>query len=67
MFVKDGGIRYEGEFKDGQFEGHGVGKYPNGDTYVGNWKDNSKDGVGLIYFDEGAKYKGEFVHGRIHG
>jgi radial spoke head protein 1 len=54
MFVKDGGIRYEGNFIDGRFCGQGFGKYPNGDMYVGEWKDNAKHGEGMIYFEDGS-------------
>jgi len=58
MFVKDGGIRYEGQFKDGRFDGNGFGKYPNGDMYVGEWKDNAKSGNGMIHFEDGSQYQG---------
>jgi hypothetical protein len=61
------GIRYEGNFIEGQFEGNGFGKYPNGDMYIGDWHNNAKHGEGMMYFEDGSQYKGGFKKGQMHG
>lgn len=54
MFVKDGGIRYEGDFVRGHFEGHGRGLYSNGDSYIGEWHLGARHGEGMMYFEDGG-------------
>lgn len=38
---------YNGDFKDGKIEGHGVMNYFNGDRFIGTFKDDMKDGTGV--------------------
>ncbi|KAG1662138.1 Alsin [Nymphon striatum] len=39
---------YEGEWKNGQLNGLGTVKYPNGDIYEGYFKDGMRDGHGVL-------------------
>ena len=38
MNIWASGERYEGEFKDNLFHGHGTYYYISGDKYTGDWK-----------------------------
>jgi hypothetical protein len=58
---KDGvdiGNRYEGEVRNGDFNGNGTLHYANGDRYVGQWKDGLRDGLGNLYKNDGSTQKG---------
>ena len=61
------GEYYEGEFKDGLFDGQGQYTKPNGYSYVGRWKNNKKNGFGTENFSNKDKYTGEFKNGKRHG
>ena len=37
------GDKYDGEWKNGKREGHGVMEYINGSTYNGKWKDDCQN------------------------
>ena len=54
------GDRYEGEFKDGLFNGWGSFFYANGDKYEGDFRSDMKDGRGVFAFKNGDKYSGTF-------
>ena len=41
--------RYDGEFRDGKMEGHGIKYLAKGDRYVGMFKDDLKNGTGIWY------------------
>jgi len=41
------GTMYNGDFKDGKIEGHGIMQYANGDRFIGLMKDDQKDGNGV--------------------
>ena len=45
MTSADGDI-YDGEWKDGNFNGKGKYTYADGIIYEGEWKDDKKDGKG---------------------
>ena len=62
----DGGVRYEGGFLKGLFEGKGklVG---HGEEYAGEFKAGQYAGQGRLKSQDGRKYQGEFVAGRMHG
>ena len=47
---------YEGEFKNGKMDGHGVRVYENGDKCTGQFKDDMRHGPAVVY---NAKIKGE--------
>jgi len=41
------GTRYEGSFKNGEYDGHGVLTWPDGKRYEGNFKNGLRDGKGV--------------------
>ncbi|XP_026318866.1 MORN repeat-containing protein 5-like isoform X2 [Hyposmocoma kahamanoa] len=49
------GVKYEGEFDDGMFHGHGELKYANGVTVKGNWKKGQVTDRKII-FGDGLEY-----------
>lgn len=54
------GDRYEGEFKDGLFNGWGLYFYRNGDRYEGEFRDDMKNGRGTLIYQNGDRYVGDF-------
>jgi|GEM_PF-1538908 len=56
------GDRYEGQFKEGLFNGWGVYYYHNGDKYEGEFKDDMKHGRGTLIYRNGDRYVGEFAN-----
>lgn len=62
------GSYYEGEFRNGAFNGKGKFFYKlNGMTYDGEWKDGKPNGRGIEVFPGIGKYTGTFVNGLKHG
>ncbi len=59
--------RYEGEMKDGLYEGQGKIVYANRARYEGEFRAGERDGRGTYTFPSGAKLIGTFVEGRPHG
>ena len=59
---------YEGEFKDGVYEGKGVMLYSDVAKYEGEFKNNKADGKGIYTILGGSfKYEGEFKNDNFHG
>ena len=60
----DGGYRYEGDFKSGQYNGIGVrNMWLNSDRYeryVGAWQNGRKNGFGRLYIASGEFDLGNF-------
>src|SRR5947209_17421251 len=54
-------FRYEGGFRDGLKQGHGVLEWKNGDRYEGLFADDHPEGWGEFRFASGDRYEGE-VH-----
>ena len=60
---------YAGDSKDGQADGHGSYRYPDGREYVGNWKDGLPNGEGTVTypvekdFSDGRAIIGEWREG----
>ena len=55
------GQRYEGSFKNGNFEGQGTMFYADGSKYVGSWKDDKRNGKGIEYNSKGrVEFNGIF-------
>ena len=54
------GNSYEGEWKDGKYDGQGTYTYPDGWKYVGKYKDGKEHGQGTFTLPIGEKYVGEF-------
>jgi hypothetical protein len=44
----DGG-HYDGQFRDGAFDGKGTFTYQNGDIYEGDWEADVRHGEGKYY------------------
>ena len=62
------GDEYTGDFKDGQYHGHGVYKYNNGDRYEGQFEyDCGRHGQGTMYYANGEKYEGGWLNDEKHG
>ena len=47
--IKANGDIYEGEFKNGKFDGCGNETLQNGNSYLGEWKNDLKNGRGINY------------------
>ena len=58
---------YDGEWKDGDENGHGTMTYANGDRYDGEWKDGYENGHGMLTFANGNSYDGDWVNGEMNG
>ena len=80
-YVFTNGMKYVGEWKDGDRHGQGTEYYVLmpaigdgvselaahvGKNYVGEWKDNKYHGQGTLTFHD-RKYVGEFKDGRYNG
>ena len=61
------GTKYEGEFKDGNFNGQGTYIFPDGTKYIGQFKDGKFSGKGIYNSDDGIRYEGEFKDGEFNG
>lgn len=68
MYFEDGYV-YEGEIKDGQFEGEGKLYFPLNPNvyYSGQWHKGFKHGKGTESKEDGSLYQGEFVNGKRNG
>lgn len=55
--------RYEGEYKEGKAEGHGVLVTPDDARYEGEFSDNNMHGHGVIISPDGKRLEGTFVNG----
>ena len=62
----DGSV-YEGELKDGMFNGKGILSYPNGDRYEGTFINGLLNGTGSFLGRHGATYQGGFSNGEYSG
>lgn len=54
------GCNYQGEFKDGLFEGQGVYKWPSGATYEGQFKAGRMEGKGTFTDESQEVWVGSF-------
>ena len=59
------GEKYEGEYKDGEYDGQGTLTLLNGDMYEGEFKDGKYDGQGTWTYYNGDKYVGEWKKGVV--
>jgi clan AA aspartic protease (TIGR02281 family) len=51
---------YDGDFRDGKRDGHGVYTWPSGGRYQGEWRDNKRNGHGIFVTPTGDRYEGEW-------
>ena len=61
------GNRYDGEFRDGKKNGHGVITRPNGDRYDGEFRDGKNNGHGALTLANGVRYDGGFRDDKYNG
>ena len=54
-------VSYSGQWKNGEFEGHGTVMFKCGDTYTGSFKNSELNGRGVYTFLDGQVLDGEFV------
>jgi len=59
------GSSYEGEMKDGWFEGTGRFTYPNGVVYEGEFHKGEFHGQGTLIYPHGGRYKAQWQHGKM--
>ena len=63
LYYKNGNIKYEGDFVNGNYEGNGKYYNENGEYYIGQFKNSIRQGKGVIYTKDGnVKYDGEFIN-----
>ena len=60
-------IRYEGEFRHGKHNGHGVQTFADGSRYEGEFRDGTRNGYGIATFADGSRYQGEYKDGARNG
>lgn len=58
---------YEGELKDGKFNGFGRFTYHTGDKYEGEWIDSKRHGRGSYTHANIGTYVGDWVYDKKHG
>ena len=63
---KNSKLVYEGEFKDGKWNGKGKQIFEDG-VYEGKFKDGDMHGRGKLTFATGEIYEGAFKDGEFHG
>mgnify|MGYP006113820473 FL=1 len=68
--LRDDGITYVGEFKDGKRHGQGTGTHPYAGNYVGEYRNDLQNGYGTMinHFKKiTVKYQGNFKDGNVSG
>ena len=58
---------YEGEYKNGKFDGKGSFTFSDGRRYEGQFQNGEKHGKGTFTFPDGRKYVGEWENGERNG
>ena len=61
------GATYNGPWKGGLRDGHGVMAYADGRTYDGQWKRGKREGNGVMTFADGRTYDGRWKRGKREG
>lgn len=56
------GVRYEGEWLDGESHGKGVYYYADGSYYDGSWVVGKMTGKGTFVYANGNRYTGDFLN-----
>ena len=62
-YIYPHGGKYEGDWRNGEYNGQGTLTYPNGDKYAGEWKDGFPNGQGTETYPNGGKYLGSWKGG----
>ncbi|MBP5443827.1 MAG: hypothetical protein J6Y60_11365 [Treponema sp.] len=55
-------VTYEGDFKDGMYDGKGILKDPSGNCYTGEFKNNARNGKGIQIYSTGDRAEGKSVY-----
>jgi len=55
--------RYEGKWKDKQFDGYGVFTWPSGQRYEGGWRKGKQHGYGVLVAADGSETAGKWKNG----
>ena len=61
------GVKYDGQFQNGEPNGQGTMTYQRGGVYVGQFRDGLQHGQGTMTSSAGNKYVGEWQNGFPHG
>jgi len=61
------GIRYEGHFADGTFQGKGKLTAADSSTFEGPWRAGQLNGLGVMVDALGSRYEGEIRNGKPDG
>ncbi|XP_060082518.1 MORN repeat-containing protein 4-like [Ylistrum balloti] len=62
------GSEYNGEWsEDGQRQGYGHMKFPDGAQYYGMFVNGLCEGLGVMVFSDNSRYEGEFQQGKFSG
>ena len=66
IFYDPEGRKFQGEFKDGQFDG--IGKFVDFlQIYEGDFKENERNGYGIFSYDDNSFYEGQFYKAKFEG
>ena len=65
IYLWDNGEKYQGECRDGRFNGWGVISWADGRRYEGGFKNGDKHGEGTYYFPDGSHYVLEYRNGNL--
>ena len=57
----EGKVIYEGEWRDGRFDGQGAKLYSRGGGYKGTWAEGKRHGVGTMKYPNKDEYTGALV------
>lgn len=63
----DDGIEYNGEYSNGEANGHGTMLFPKEGTYTGYFLDGLREGIGTFEWLVGDKYVGNWKNDMMHG
>ena len=62
------GSYYEGEFEDGEIQGHGYRYFAiNKNTYSGEFCQGEMNGQGVMHYGNGSVYEGQWYRNRREG
>lgn len=67
LYDKNNHIKYNGYFKNGEYEGFGRLYEKNIIIYEGYFHNGKYHGKGILYFNNIKKYEGNFVNGQYDG
>eukprot|EP00732_Lithocolla_globosa_P001379 Lithocolla_globosa_v1_NODE_676_length_3461_cov_5.990018.p1 type:complete len:977 gc:universal NODE_676_length_3461_cov_5.990018:519-3449(+) len=67
VFSAPNGLRYEGSFLNGLYEGQGEITYPNGNHYKGTFKSGRREGEGILTWVDKTVYVGGWQNDKRHG